>query len=147
MVWQASTILVDLGSFLTRAVSIFKSTAGDEYRTRDRTAAVLRSLLQALLTPGLNPDIDTICRNRLGLPTTQASVGFHRSCSCPPPIAGVSTLTSVIQESGKLRDCDRKPTERLVHFRRSICLQGASSHSLLAWFDTLRKWVTGIRRR
>ncbi|KAI9511385.1 hypothetical protein F5148DRAFT_1323298 [Russula earlei] len=70
----SSTILVNLGSFLTRAVSISKSTAEDDqsHKTRERTAEVLRSLLQVLLTPGLNPDIDAICRDRLGLPATQA---------------------------------------------------------------------------
>jgi WD repeat-containing protein 7 len=74
---EASTILVDLESFLTRAISISKSTAADETKARERTAGVLRSLLQALLTPGLNPDIDAICRDQLCLPMTQASVGFH----------------------------------------------------------------------
>ena len=81
---KASTILVDLGSFLTRAVSISKSTAGDDHSTRERTAVVLRSLLQVLLTPGLNVDIDAICRDRLGLPVTQASVGFYRFLLCSP---------------------------------------------------------------
>ena len=75
---KASTILVDLGSFLTRAVSISKSTAGDDTSTRERTAEVLRSFLQVLLTPGLNPDIDAICKEQLGLQATQASVGFHK---------------------------------------------------------------------
>ncbi len=68
---------MDLESFLSRAVSIAKSTAGDETRTRERTADVLRSLLQILLTPGLSPDIDAICREQLALPVTHASVGFH----------------------------------------------------------------------
>lgn len=75
---SSSTILVDLESFLSRAVSIAKSPAGDETRTRERTSGVLRSLLQILHTPGLNPDIDAICRDKLVLPVTQASVGFHR---------------------------------------------------------------------
>lgn len=75
---SASTVLVDLGSFLTRAVSISKSMVGDDTSTRERTAEVLRSFLQVLLTPGLNSDIDAICKERLGLPATQASVGFHR---------------------------------------------------------------------
>ena len=75
---EASTILVDLESFLSRAVSIAKSTAGDEMKTRERTAGVLRSLLQILHTPGLNPDIDAICREQLVLPGTRASLGFHR---------------------------------------------------------------------
>jgi hypothetical protein len=75
---EASTILVDLESFLSRAVSIAKSAAGDETKTRERTSGVLRSLLQILHTPGLNPDIDAICREKLVLPVTQASVGFHR---------------------------------------------------------------------
>lgn len=81
---KVSTILVDLGSFLTRAVSISKSIAGDDHGTRERTGEVLRSLLQVLLTPGLNPDIDAICKDRLGIPETQASVGFHRFCGCLP---------------------------------------------------------------
>ena len=79
---KASTILVDLGSFLTRAVSISKSTAGGDTSARERTAEVLRSFLQVLLTPGLNPDIDAICKDRLGLQSTQASVGFHRFGYC-----------------------------------------------------------------
>jgi len=79
---KASTVLVDLGSFLTRAVSISKSMAGDDTSTRERTAEVLRSFLQVLLTPGLNPDIDAICKDRLGLAATQASVGFHRFGYC-----------------------------------------------------------------
>lgn len=79
---KASTILVDLGSYLTRAVSISKSVAGDDTSTRERTAEVLRSFSQVLLTPGLNPDIDAICKDRLGLPATQASVGFHRFGYC-----------------------------------------------------------------
>ncbi|KAH9073451.1 hypothetical protein EDB83DRAFT_2357410 [Lactarius deliciosus] len=70
---SSSTILVDLESFLSRAVSIAKSTAGDEMKTRERTAGVLRSLLQILHTPGLNPDIDVICREQLVLPVTLAS--------------------------------------------------------------------------
>jgi hypothetical protein len=74
---EASTILVDLQSFLTRAISISKSTAADETKARERTVGVLRSLLQVLLTPGLNPDIDAICRDQLGL-LTRASVGFHK---------------------------------------------------------------------
>jgi hypothetical protein len=75
---KASTILVDLGSFLTRAVSISKSMAGDDTSTRGRAVEVLRSFLQVLLTSGLSPDIDTICKDRLGLQATLASVGFHR---------------------------------------------------------------------
>lgn len=86
---KASTILVDLGSFLTRAVSISKSTAGDDHSARERTAEVLRSFLQILLTPGLNPDIDAICRDRLGLATTQASIGFHRFLPWSPITQGL----------------------------------------------------------
>jgi hypothetical protein len=79
---KASTILVDLNSFLTRAVSISKSTVGDDTSTRERTAEVLRSFLQVLLTPGLNPDIDAICKDQLDLPATHASLGFHRFGYC-----------------------------------------------------------------
>ena len=81
---KVSTILVELGSFLTRAVSISKSIAGNDHGTRERTGEVLRSLLQVLLTPGLNPDIDVICKDRLGLRGTQASVGSHKYYRCLP---------------------------------------------------------------
>jgi WD repeat-containing protein 7 len=81
---EAPTILVNLESFLTRAISISKSTAADETKSRERTAGVLRSLLQVLLTPGLNSDIDTICREQLGLPMTQAAIGFHRFAIVSP---------------------------------------------------------------
>ncbi|KAH9983707.1 hypothetical protein BJV74DRAFT_849553 [Russula compacta] len=74
---SCATILVDLGSFLTRAISISKSTVKREHG--NQTADILNSLLQVLLTPGLNPDIDAICRDQLGLRVTQASVGFHRN--------------------------------------------------------------------
>ncbi len=90
---KASTILVDLGSFLTRAISISRSTAGDDTSTRERTAEVLRSLLQVLLTPGLNSDIDAICRDRLGLPATQASVGLHRFWLLSPTTQGLHSDT------------------------------------------------------
>ena len=90
---EASTILVDLQSFLTRAISISKSTAVDETKARERTVGILRSLLQVLLTPGLNPDIDAICRDQLGLLLTQASVGFHRFAFVSVKIQE-STLTS-----------------------------------------------------
>lgn len=56
--------------------------AGDDTSTRERTAEVLRSFLQVLLSPGLNLDIDAICKDRLGLPATQASVGFYRFGYC-----------------------------------------------------------------
>lgn len=86
---KASTILVDLGSFLARAVSISRSTAGDDHSARERTAEVLRSFLQILLTPGLNHDIDAICRDQLGLSATQASVGFHRFLLWSPSTQGL----------------------------------------------------------
>jgi hypothetical protein len=86
---KASTILVDLGLFLARAVSISRSTAGDDHSARERTAEVLRSFLQVLLTPGLNHDIDAICRDQLGLSATQASIGFHRFLLWSPSTQGL----------------------------------------------------------
>ena len=131
---KASTILVDLESFLSRAVSIAKSTAGDEMKTRERTAGVLRSLLQILHTPGLNPDIDAICREQLVLPGTQASLGFHRFVLA---VARDSTLTSVTQKPRKLRDCIGEPAESVVRLGRGVCLQGAGPDCLFAHFDSL----------
>ncbi|KAI0265617.1 hypothetical protein BC834DRAFT_824867 [Gloeopeniophorella convolvens] len=77
----ASTILVDLEPFLARAISISKSTAGDENKARVRTAGTLRALIQTLLTPGLNTDIDSICKDKLGLFPSPVSVGQHRNGS------------------------------------------------------------------
>lgn len=91
---------MDLESFLSRAVSIAKSPAGDETKTRERTAGVLRSLLQILLTPGLNPDIDAICREKLVLPVTQASVGFH----------GFAHSSHLIHTHSDFRDPETIPT-------------------------------------
>jgi hypothetical protein len=53
-------------------------------------------------------------------------------------------LTCVIQESRKHRDGSGKSAKRLVHFRRSVCVQGTSFVSLFACSDSLWKWVTGI---
>ncbi|KAH9175602.1 quinon protein alcohol dehydrogenase-like superfamily [Lactarius sanguifluus] len=61
---SSSTILVDLESFLSRA------------------PGVLRSLLQILHTPGLNPDIDVICREQLVLPATLASENPQNLADC-----------------------------------------------------------------
>lgn len=129
---------MDLGSFLTRAISISKSTAGDDYSARERTAEVLRSFLQILLTPGLNPDIDAICRDRLGLAATQASVGFHRFGLGPQQLKE-TILTLYDQESGEHPDCVGKFTKPVVYFWGSVGLPGVSPDSLFAHFDAIRK--------
>ncbi|KAI0298119.1 hypothetical protein B0F90DRAFT_1818820 [Multifurca ochricompacta] len=129
---SSSTILVDPEPFLTRAVSIAKSTAGDETNARERTAGTLRSLIQVLLTPGLNADIDAICRDKLGVPVTHASVGFHRFAA--PPHNSGSTLTSVNQKPCKLRIVSENP-------QSSWCISGDISASralaLIACLRTL----------
>lgn len=40
------------------------------------TLSQLRAVLSVLLTPGLSPDIDEICENRLGTTPSQSTVGF-----------------------------------------------------------------------
>ncbi|KAF8260917.1 hypothetical protein EI94DRAFT_1747183 [Lactarius quietus] len=110
---SSSTILVDLESFLSRAVSIAKSPAGDETKTRERTSGVLRSLVQILHTPGLNPDIDAICRDQLVLPVTQASVGFHRN----------HTSSVIVSESSQSQWCVSGEVSASRALALSACLR------------------------
>ncbi|KAI0060412.1 WD40 repeat-like protein [Artomyces pyxidatus] len=86
----ASTLMVDLQPFLARAVSIAKART----ITTDENAepglppsvGVIRAMLAAFLTPGLNVDIDMICRDRLKIASSVALVGFHRNNANTMPI-------------------------------------------------------------
>ena len=54
---------------------------------KDQTKAVylkldqIKLVLSFLLTPGLNDDIDDICRTKLRIPNSTSSVGFSRYVS------------------------------------------------------------------
>ncbi|KAG6864820.1 hypothetical protein C0991_006941 [Blastosporella zonata] len=74
----SSTLLLDLERFTTQSIAVAKtiSTNRDQTRAILLTLERLRSVLSALLTPGLNHDIDQICLEKLGIRPVQASVGF-----------------------------------------------------------------------
>ncbi|KAF9468708.1 hypothetical protein BDZ94DRAFT_1304460 [Collybia nuda] len=73
-----STLTLDLARFTSEAIAIAKmiSTNRDQTRKILLTLEKLRYLLSALLTPGLNEDIDVICSDRLHIQNSTASVGF-----------------------------------------------------------------------
>ncbi|TFY79417.1 hypothetical protein EWM64_g4594 [Hericium alpestre] len=78
---KASTILLDLEVFLTHAISANKapSTAEVELQNVSATIDDLRSVIATLLTPGLNTDIDLICKKRLAIGFSAARTGFYGS--------------------------------------------------------------------
>ncbi|KAK7061717.1 WD-repeats-region domain-containing protein [Favolaschia claudopus] len=73
-----STIYVDLEEFITDSSTTARliSTGRDQtraiYSARDR----LRLLLSTLLTPGLSTDMDTLCREQLGVSSSMVHTGF-----------------------------------------------------------------------
>ncbi|KAI0053216.1 WD40 repeat-like protein [Auriscalpium vulgare] len=77
----ATSLLVDLEPFLSRAVSIAKALSNEEGKDAGLppTVGVLRAMLAALLTPGINSGIDSICKNGLQLLFSSASVGYHHN--------------------------------------------------------------------
>ncbi|TFY66090.1 hypothetical protein EVG20_g5003 [Dentipellis fragilis] len=81
----AVTVLVDLEAYLTRAVSIAKSHTDAEKThgadSPEGIAATLRSILGALITPGLNLDIDYLCREKLGIEHMSAWTGLYSNRS------------------------------------------------------------------
>lgn len=69
-----------MARFTTESIAIAKaiSTNRDQTRRILLTLEKLRYLLSALLTPGLNEDIDAICSDRLHLQNSTAAVSFAR---------------------------------------------------------------------
>ena len=74
----AATLLVDLEQLLSSAISTSKSSNGDDQKNIQLIVGAIRAALGAVLTPGLNVDIDSICRDRLKLSRASASSGFYR---------------------------------------------------------------------
>lgn len=73
-----STILFDLGGFLSASALSLKAL--NEKPAIHPTSASLdvRSILSTLLTTGINDDIDLICRNKLSIPASSGSPGIAR---------------------------------------------------------------------
>ncbi|KAL0567058.1 hypothetical protein V5O48_014937, partial [Marasmius crinis-equi] len=77
----ASTLNLNIARFITESTTIAKSISTSKAQTqniflaRDR----LRAILSVLLTPGMNRDIDEVCRTQLGIPLSSVSVGFSSS--------------------------------------------------------------------
>ncbi|KAF9265238.1 WD40 repeat-like protein [Marasmius fiardii PR-910] len=80
----ASTLCLNVKLFISTCTSIAKSISTSKSQTQKILQARdhLRAVLSTLLTPGLNRDIDEICRVQLGIPLSNVSVGFSGSgCS------------------------------------------------------------------
>lgn len=75
-----STLSLDLERFITDSTTLAKSISTGRDQTRAILSSLdrLRSVLSSLLTPGLNNDIDTICREKLGIHLSPVSLGFSR---------------------------------------------------------------------
>lgn len=74
MLSLATTFLLDLEALCMRAPRATDSSANlNESNVRE-----VRGVLAALLTPGLNADVDHICREKLHIETTNVSIGHFR---------------------------------------------------------------------
>ncbi|KAJ6624507.1 hypothetical protein B0H10DRAFT_2174467 [Mycena sp. CBHHK59/15] len=75
----ASTLSLDLERFITESTITAKSISTGRDQTRAIYSALdqLRLILSALLTPGLNHDIDVLCQEKLGLQLSTVHTGFH----------------------------------------------------------------------
>ncbi|KAG1836125.1 hypothetical protein DFJ58DRAFT_735218 [Suillus subalutaceus] len=73
------TLLLSLDRFLKYTSVNVKSLGlalSSSSAPSNATLSQLRAVLSVLLTPGLSPDIDEICENRLGTSPTSSTVGF-----------------------------------------------------------------------
>ncbi|KAF8631069.1 hypothetical protein AX15_002671 [Amanita polypyramis BW_CC] len=75
---SVSTLTLDIERFISDATIIMKTISTNKEQTKAIYTKLdqIRLLLSFLLTPGLNSDIDDICRTRLNIPSSSASVGF-----------------------------------------------------------------------
>jgi WD repeat-containing protein 7 len=76
-VFAASSLILDTTRFLTEAGAIVKSPSSGK-KILAPVLGRLRSVLSAFLTPGLNEEIDAICRNSLLIPAAAIATGFSR---------------------------------------------------------------------
>lgn len=71
------TLLLSLDRFLKyTSVNVKSSGQSSSSTPSNATLSQLRAVLSALLTPGLSPDIDEICENKLGTGPSPSTVGF-----------------------------------------------------------------------
>ncbi|KAJ7465077.1 hypothetical protein FB451DRAFT_1262556 [Mycena latifolia] len=80
-----STLSLDLERFITDSTTTARliSTGRDQTRAIYSALDQLRLVLSTFLTPGLNPDMDTLCREKLGLPLSSVHIGVSsRGSSC-----------------------------------------------------------------
>ncbi|KAJ6584436.1 hypothetical protein B0H19DRAFT_1105047 [Mycena capillaripes] len=81
----ASTVSLDLEQFITESSTTARliSTGRDQTRAIYSALDRLRLILSTLLTPGLNPDMDALCREKLGVSVSAVHAGFSsRGSSC-----------------------------------------------------------------
>ncbi|KAI0320952.1 hypothetical protein OF83DRAFT_1102148 [Amylostereum chailletii] len=77
---SATTLLVDIEQFVTRAMSMAKALPSNEHEENPAlppTIDILRHIIAALITPGLSPEVDAICKDVLRIPSVSAGAGFH----------------------------------------------------------------------
>ncbi|KAJ6554909.1 hypothetical protein DFH09DRAFT_1493798 [Mycena vulgaris] len=80
-----STMCLDLERFITETTTTARliSTGRDQTRAIYSALDQLRLILSTFLTPGLNPDMDALCQEKLGLSLSTVHVGFSsRGSSC-----------------------------------------------------------------
>jgi hypothetical protein len=76
--YEASTLCLQTERFISSTIALAKTIS----KSRDTTRAILNSLdqlrtiLSTLLTPGLNPDVDSICYTKLGINRSNALLGL-----------------------------------------------------------------------
>jgi hypothetical protein len=79
------TLLLSLDRFLKYTSVNVKSSGlalSSSSVPSNATLSQLRAVLSVLLTPGLSPDIDEICKNRLGTSPSPSTVGFASYVNC-----------------------------------------------------------------
>ncbi|KAJ7068638.1 hypothetical protein C8F01DRAFT_1118822 [Mycena amicta] len=82
---SASTLSLDLERFVSDTTTIARLISNSREQTRAIYSALdqIRLILSTLLTPGLNPDTDTLCEQNLGVPLSRTRAGFtSRGASC-----------------------------------------------------------------
>jgi len=78
--YSAASLVLNLEKLIVDAILVTKtiSTSRDEIREIFMALARQRLMLSALLTPGLNEDVDSICYGKLGARISSAIVGLSR---------------------------------------------------------------------
>ncbi|KAJ7119871.1 hypothetical protein C8R44DRAFT_878257 [Mycena epipterygia] len=80
-----STLSLDLERFISETTTTARLISSGRDQTRAIYSALdqLRLILSTFLTPGLNSDMDALCREKLGIPLSTVNAGFSsRGSSC-----------------------------------------------------------------